>query len=235
MKLLKEGLDYIDISGSATIKPMSLKKNKYFIVHHTAGGGKASDIVNILNKRDLGVQWIIDREGKIYKSSPGNKAWHVKTTKGMGPDDLSNSTAQGVEIIAKNDGDIIEDVQCPAALKLIKSLGIEPSNIYGHGEVSKHKQKTEGKTCKTYVLNNWGEDVDDVKISSVDNEKTNTSNTTTTTTKPLDKENDDEVTTTTTTISSDEAKSRIYNIFGKNLKEDKRLDEEIKRILQLLK
>lgn len=59
--------------------------------------------------------------------------------------------------------------------------------------------------------------------------------TTTTTTKPLDKEKEDEITTTTTTISDDEAKGRIFNIFGKNLKENKRLDEEIKRILQLLK
>ena len=124
VNFLNESLDYEDISGSSSMKPLNLTDNKYFVLHHTAGGKTASGIMSVLNKRGLGVQWIIDREGKIYKSSPGNKAWHVKRTKGMGPDDLGNSTAQGVEIIANNDDDVIEDVQCPAALKLIKSLGI---------------------------------------------------------------------------------------------------------------
>jgi hypothetical protein len=156
VNFLNEGLEYEDISGSSSMKPLSLKNNKYFVLHHTAGGKSASGIVGVLNKRGLGVQWIIDREGKIYKSSPGNKAWHVKRTPGMGPDDLGNSTAQGVEIIANNDDDVIEDVQCPAALKLIKSLGIPASNIYGHGEVSKHKARNEGAKCKAYVLKNWG-------------------------------------------------------------------------------
>ena len=176
VNFLNEGLDYEDISGTSSMKPLTLKNNKYFVLHHTAGGKSASGIVGVLNKRGLGVQWIIDREGKIYKSSPGNKAWHVKRTPGMGPDDLGNSTAQGVEIIANNDDDVIEDVQCPAALKLIKSLGIPASNIYGHGEVSKHKARNEGAKCKAYVLKNWdnetGEPILATQDTKDDEEKT---------------------------------------------------------------
>lgn len=154
--ILKEGaLDITDISGTSTFKTKKLPTDKYFIVHHTAGRGKASDVINILNSRGLGIHWIIDREGKLYKGLPsGTKGAHVKSLYPSVPKDLGNSSSQGVEIIASDDTDILIP-QCKTALKLVKSLGYPLSNIYGHGEVSTNKMKEEGKTCKAYMIKYW--------------------------------------------------------------------------------
>ena len=144
-----------DISSSSTFKSTPLKDDKYFILHHTAGRGTAMDVMNVLNNRHLGVQWIIDRDGKLYKSLPsGHRGAHIKMIRPSVPKDLSNRTTQGVEIIAKDDTDISIE-QCKTALKLIKSLGYPLSNIYGHGEVSRNRGPEEGKTCKAYIKKNW--------------------------------------------------------------------------------
>lgn len=175
-KLLIESLDYKDISGTSRYKPKKLKDDKYFILHHTAGRGTAADVMNILNSRGLGVHWIIDREGKLYKSLPsGSKGAHIKAIRSSVPKDMGNSTTQGVEIIASDDGDILPK-QCATALKLVKSLGYQMSDIYGHGEVSTNKQASEGKTCKSFIRKNWN--TPDSKLtldkpSSGNNEKTN--------------------------------------------------------------
>jgi hypothetical protein len=163
-KLLNESLDYKDISGTSTFKSKKLKEDKYFILHHTAGRGTAADVMNILNSRGLGVQWIIDREGKLYKSLPsGAKGAHIKAIRTSVPKDMGNSTTQGVEIIASDDGDILPK-QCATALKLVKSLGYQMSEIYGHGEVSTNKQPSEGKTCKSFIRKNW--DKQESEVSS---------------------------------------------------------------------
>lgn len=155
--ILKEGtLDVTDISGTSTFKSKKLPTDKYFIVHHTAGRGQASDVINVLNSRGLGIHWIIDREGKLYKGLPSSvKGAHVKSFYPSVPKDLNNSSSQGVEIIANDDTDILIP-QCKTALKLVKSLGYPLSNIYGHGEVSTNKMKEEGKTCKAYITKYWG-------------------------------------------------------------------------------
>ena len=144
-----------DISSSSTFKSSPLKDDKYFILHHTAGRGTAMDVMNVLNSRHLGVQWIIDRDGKLYKSLPsGHRGAHIKLIKSSVPKDLNNRTTQGVEIIAKDDSDILI-TQCRTALKLIKNLGYSPSNVYGHGDVSTNRGPEEGRTCKAYVKKYW--------------------------------------------------------------------------------
>ena len=142
-------------------KGKPLKSNKYFILHHTGGRGNAEGVINTLNTRDigvLGVQWIIDLNAKIYQGLPlGSKGAHVSSGKKLtstAPPDLSNETAQGVEIIANDDSDVTLS-QCFSALKLVKSLGFDLSNIYGHGEVNNHKQKNEGQKCKKFFKENW--------------------------------------------------------------------------------
>jgi len=159
-----------DISSSSTFKSTPLKDDKYFILHHTAGRGTAMDVMNVLNSRHLGVQWIIDRDGKLYKSLPsGHRGAHIKMIRSSVPKDLSNRTTQGVEIVAKNDTDISQ-VQCKTALKLIKSLGYPLSNVYGHGEVSRNKAPEEGKTCKAYIKKNWNSpDSKSSDLSSITN------------------------------------------------------------------
>ena len=144
-----------DISNTAkqsTMNPM--KGNKYFVVHHTAGHGKAEDVVNILNDRGLGVQWVIDREGKVFQTFPeGLTAWHAghKDQKDA-PSDLQNDTAQGVEVIAKNDRDVLP-VQILAAFKLLKYLGYTKDQVWGHGEVTYNKESSEGETITDFWRN----------------------------------------------------------------------------------
>lgn len=151
---LKQPLSYTDISSAATYprKDEKLKSDSYFIVHHTAGRSSARGVVDILNKRKLGVQWVVDREGNIYQTLPlGGRGAHILNS-ALGP---NNSNSQGVEVVAKNDADVLP-IQAAAVLKLVKSLGYSPSQIYGHGVVNPgHKQATEGATIVQYIKDNW--------------------------------------------------------------------------------
>ena len=146
-----------DISHKSTQSRMDpLKDDKYFVVHHTAGRGRAEDVVNILNDRGLGVQWVIDREGKVFQTLPdGVVGWHAghKDQKDA-PQDLQNQTAQGVEVIANNDADILP-IQVVAAFKLMKYLGYEKDAVWGHGEVTYNKEATEGQTIVDYWRENF--------------------------------------------------------------------------------
>jgi hypothetical protein len=242
-KVVKESLSAEDISGSATMrrKGTPLNNDKYFILHHTAGRGTPQGVVGILNKRGLGIQWVIDRDGQIYQTLPKDSfGQHVVPNKGSAPSDMSNKTAQGVEIIAKNDNDVLIK-QCKSALMIIKDLGYSLSNVYGHGEVQSNKMATEGQKCKRYATKYWNTptndlpDVDDELGKDVDpNSKVEY--------KPKDGSSDDEmedededVTTTSTT-----EKSNPFDFFSKLggvLKESKELkkQEDFNRIKNLLK
>jgi hypothetical protein len=157
-----------DLSGLSEYKRKGtpLKSNKYFVLHHTGGRGDAEGVINTLNIRGgLGVQWIIDREGKIYRGLPENSIGaHIRTSgymkngtpyrkDGM-PSDMYNDNTQGVEIVGKNDSDILL-TQCFSALKLVKNLGYSQSQIYTHGEINNHKMADEGQKCKTFFNENW--------------------------------------------------------------------------------
>jgi hypothetical protein len=122
-----------------------LSERKGFIIHHTGGRGDVGGVVNTLNQRGLSVQYVIDREGKIHQLMPsGSRASHMKKGQGVGAG-LSNSNTEGVEIIAKDDSDVLP-VQVEAAKRLVAQLGYSPNQVYGHGEVNPHKQRTEGAT-----------------------------------------------------------------------------------------
>lgn len=149
----KEITDFSDKADQSKLSPMKDDK-KYFVVHHTAGRGKADDVINILNGRNLGVQWVIDREGKVFRTFPeGLTAWHAgtdeKDRKPGSPQDLTNSNAQGVEVIASDDADVVA-AQVLAAFKLIKWLGYDKEDVWGHGEITFNKQSTEGKTITDF-------------------------------------------------------------------------------------
>jgi N-acetyl-anhydromuramyl-L-alanine amidase AmpD len=150
--------EIIDISGKAEQPTMSPAKDldKYFVVHHTAGRGTADAVVGVLNNRGLGVQWIIDREGKVYRSFPeGMTAYHTgHQDQKDAPSDLQNQTAQGVEVVAKDDADVLP-IQVLAAWKLLKYLGYEKDQVWGHGEVTHNKAATEGQTITDFWRANW--------------------------------------------------------------------------------
>jgi hypothetical protein len=78
------------------------------------------------------------------------------------PQDISNSTAQGVEIIGNDDSDMLP-IQCLSALKLVKDLGYSLGQIYGHGEVNKHKARNEGKTCKAFINKHWSDSISELE------------------------------------------------------------------------
>jgi len=167
-KILDLPFEYQDISSASTYrrKGEPLDQDKYFIIHHTAGRGSAKGVVNTLNTRVLknkagkivcsggclGVQWVVDREGKIYQTLPwGSRGAHILDS-ALGP---TNGNSQGVEVVANDDADILP-IQAAAVFKLVKALGYSPGQIYGHGEVNPgHKQATEGYTIKQYILKNW--------------------------------------------------------------------------------
>jgi hypothetical protein len=163
-KIIKESLEIIDISSQSNFKGGQIKNNKYFIFHHTAGRGDAPGVIKILNCRKrknnkpgcmiLGVQFIIDREGKVYRGLPdGSSGGHVVRV-GKGPLDVTNSNSKGVEIIAKNDKDVLIK-QCKSALLLVKDQGFSLNQIIGHGEVSTDKMVDEGQKCKRYANKYW--------------------------------------------------------------------------------
>lgn len=145
----REITDLSDTTTQKTVAPM--KDDKYFVVHHTAGRGTAKGVVDVLNNRGLGVQWVIDREGKVFKTFPeGMTAWHAgHEDQREAPRDLQNNTAQGVEVIASNDADVLP-VQVLAAFKLLKYLGYSKDEVWGHGEVTYNKETTEGATITEF-------------------------------------------------------------------------------------
>ena len=138
--------DKADQPGTA-----KMTDDKYFVVHHTAGRGTADGVVDVLNDRGLGVQWVIDREGKVFRTFPeGMIAWHAgHKDQRDAPRDLQNDTAQGVEVIATNDADVLP-VQVLAAFKLLKYLGYSKDAVWGHGEVTYNKETTEGQTITEF-------------------------------------------------------------------------------------
>ena len=170
-KLLnEERFKIYDISNSSVYRNANLKSDKFFILHHTAGRGTAQQVVTILNTRKdgpLGIQYIIDRDAKVYKATKGTKGAHIgslySSAKAKG---ISNSTAQGVEIIASNDSDVLIP-QCKSALLLVKSLGYSLDQVYGHGDVSWNKERTEGATCKAYFQKYWNKT--EAEMPEIDN------------------------------------------------------------------
>jgi N-acetyl-anhydromuramyl-L-alanine amidase AmpD len=163
--LIKE-VQIIDISsGSSYPTGKKFKNKEYFMVHHTAGSGNAEDVMRVLNKRGLSVQWIVDKEGKIYRSLPQDTVGaHTGSNAKMKT--VKNSNTEGVEVIGLDDNDIkrrhdadiksgILPKQAEAVRQLVKYLGYSPDQVVGHGDVSTNKQATEGKTIKEYIIQNW--------------------------------------------------------------------------------
>ena len=252
--LNESSLQITNISGESKFKGKQFSP-KYFLIHHTAGKGTPSQVVKILNCRHykgsskcttLGIQWIIDRDGKLYQALPkGSKGAHVAHQKsGMGH--ITNSTSEGVEIIGLNDDDITIK-QCKTALLLIKSLGYSLSNVFGHGEVSTNKQATEGKKCKTYATKYWntpedelpgGDDKVDTSFDQKDKEdEDKKDNVTTTTTDDSKSSTNDDGEDDKTTPKKNSFLDFFKNLGGifKEEEEVSKIQEDVQRIKNLLK
>lgn len=123
-------------------------------IHHTGGRETPEQVVATLNKRGLGVQYIMDRDGKVYQTAPdGARFAHIKNSEnGSG---LSNDNAVGIEVIANDDSDITPAQKIAGAKWIEKMRGKYPTigeNVFGHGELNPgHKEATEGMT----IVNQW--------------------------------------------------------------------------------
>ena len=158
-------------------KDEKLPSNKYFILHHSVTDRDAADVVRILNnrtnkktgkKQPLGIQYVIDKEGEVFRTLPnGSRGAHIIPSNDYpsAPPGIDNSNAQGVEVVAMNDT-FIRPVQAVAALKLVKQLGFNPSQIYPHGKINPgHKSPSEGLTIKKFIDKNYDKDEDDYDYS----------------------------------------------------------------------
>ena len=158
------------------------RKDWFFIIHHTGAGTPvegsryAKDhpgeydvqyLLTIMKKRNMAVQWFIDRNGVIWQIlDEGQRGVHVGAGGGTTLDSewdpwamrsdptlttgrkrtrIGNSNSEGVEIAAKGDSDILP-IQVQACLGLIRSLGYPVSRVFGHGELRGHKSRSEGVT-----------------------------------------------------------------------------------------
>jgi hypothetical protein len=125
-----------------------------FIVHHTGGGGTPQDVIQTLNQRGppggLGVQYIMDRDGKIYSALPeGTRGSHMAGDNGVAKNGsgLSNANTLGMEIIAKDAGDVTPQQKVAAASFIAAKTaqyGFPVSKVFGHGEVQSNKEPDEG-------------------------------------------------------------------------------------------
>lgn len=127
-----------------------------FIIHHTGGGSNVDQVINTFKERNLASQFVIDRQGGIFRTLPeGAKGQHIIQGSGLG-EGLSNSNTLGVEVIAKNDADVLRS-QVEAAKRLVSyessRYGFDPrTQVFGHGEVNPgHKEATEGLTIANAI------------------------------------------------------------------------------------
>jgi hypothetical protein len=122
--------------------PTAIGSPKAFIVHHTGGGGTVQGVIDTLNQRHLGVQYVMDRDGKVFQiGGPGES--QMMTGWGKYGTGLSNANTVGMEVIARDDRDVTP-AQIAAAKQFIQSTypGLP---VYGHGQVNPgHKQASEG-------------------------------------------------------------------------------------------
>jgi hypothetical protein len=151
----------------STFRASNLKRNDFFVVHHTAPGmNSCEDVVRVLNGRGLGVQWVVDRRGNLCKTLPFNQIGGHVNPKKRKPNGIKayNENSQGVEVIADNDADVLP-VQAVTVLKLIRKLGFPTSKIYGHGEINTHKAANEGQTIKSFINTNYNKSPRDYDFS----------------------------------------------------------------------
>jgi N-acetyl-anhydromuramyl-L-alanine amidase AmpD len=141
-----------DISADGvTMRAGQIGAVQGFVFHHTGGGGSVQGVINTLNQRHLGVQYVMDRDGAIYRVMPeGAKAFHILPSE---INDLSNTNTEGMEIIAANDADVTP-AQVAAGVAFSKKYKQQHPDVefFGHGMLNpSHKQATEGYTVTQAV------------------------------------------------------------------------------------
>jgi hypothetical protein len=117
-----------------------MKKVEGAVIHHT-GGGSMSGAIETLKQRGLSYHYIIDKDGNVKQLIPG---------KGIGYHAESyNVNTFGIALVAADDSKVTA-AQIAASIslnaKLASTYNYDPKKVFGHGEISKNKMPTEGKT-----------------------------------------------------------------------------------------
>ena len=116
------------------------------VIHHT-GGGSMSGAIETLKQRGLSYHYMIDKDGTVKQLIPGKGiGYHA----GYGP----NQSTFGIALVAENDRKVTpEQIQAASNLnaKLASEYGYDSKNVFGHGEISKNKMATEGKTVVDFI------------------------------------------------------------------------------------
>ncbi|SHG91845.1 peptidoglycan recognition protein family protein [Bradyrhizobium erythrophlei] len=121
---------------------------KAFIMHHTGGRGSVQGVEDTLNQRGLGVEYIMDRDGKITAFGPAGSK-HILSGWGKGAG-LNNDNTVGMEVIAKDNNDVTPAQVAAARAFIAKNYPDTP--VYGHGEVNPgHKEADEGLTIANAI------------------------------------------------------------------------------------
>ena len=120
---------------------------KGIVWHHTAGTGGVEGVIATLKQRNLGAQYVIDRDGTVHQLMPDDAVGRHARSGGT----VDNSNSIGIEVVARNDQDILP-VQVETAKRLAATLGqrhgFDPAQAsYGHGQVNPgRKEASEGMT-----------------------------------------------------------------------------------------
>lgn len=124
-----------------------------FVWHHTGGLGSPQGVVQTLNQRGLGVQYVMDRDGTIYRTLPdGSRGAHILPSE---INNLNNGNTEGMEVIARNDNDVTP-AQVSSAQQFWQTYSAQHPGVqpFGHGELNPgHKMADEGQTI-TMALRN---------------------------------------------------------------------------------
>lgn len=135
-----------DLSASARYSRGNIDGVSGFVMHHTGGRGTPQGVIDTLNQRGLGVQFVMDRDGSIYRTLPdGARGAHMMLGAGKGSG-LSNANTLGMEVIARDNSDVTpEQVKSGQAFLAAMKKQYPELQVFGHGEVNPgHKQADEG-------------------------------------------------------------------------------------------
>jgi N-acetylmuramoyl-L-alanine amidase len=111
-----------DISRQARLPTGAAMTPQGLMIHHTSGREKGAEgVADVLRKRGLSVQFVIDREGNISQLTPeGRTAFHAGRLERLGGGRRwGNWNLEGVEVIAKNEADVT-DAQRAAIARLTR-------------------------------------------------------------------------------------------------------------------
>lgn len=134
----------VDLSGKyPDLSRGLMPKVEGLVVHHTGVDSSVQSVINgwVGSKGATGAQYIMDRNGTIYQTVPdGTRTNQVLKSWNPAIPWASNSTTQGIEIMAKDDKDVTP-AQTAALVSFAKQqaakYGYDPAtHVVGHGEIN---------------------------------------------------------------------------------------------------